>query len=1245
MASSDDEADTQPLSVSNYHFVDDKDAPVSFSILPIQWSESESVEGKKEKVFLHGNADNGLQKIFLQVVAWRFDLSNVKPEMSVLAKDKRWIKLQKPRKSYEEIVRSVLITVYFMHYVRKNLEALGKSVWDSLSKNKDFSHYEVKPSHNDLLNHMGLMGEAAARDAVLAKSKLLLMVMEDKDRMSIKKLSDEEVKELARPGFIIADDIDNDAIDETVVEEESDEEDELFDSVCSFCDNGGELLCCEGKCMRSFHANEEDGEESSCASLGFSRKEVEEIQNFYCKNCEHNKHQCFACGELGCSDKFAGAEVFKCASATCGFFYHPQCVAKLLHLVISDAPTELVTNIAKGEPFTCPAHYCRICKEMENKNEHELHFAVCRRCPKSYHRKCLPRKVAFEDIVEEGIVARAWEDLLPNNRILIYCLKHEIDDELGTPIRDHIKFPYVKQKAKPATKEVINNNNAKLDDLHVKRTSAKLPKLSGKMSFGKVGIENPGKILGSIIPRNKANEASRRLLNENKRPTLKEAEKSDHEENQPSLGLQLYSHYQKGSKQINSSNHVNNVADNTLSVKRPKKLSSAPPQLDADSERRLLALVKEASSSITLESVIKEHKFVSTHTHSLKNVVEKTITMGKLEGSVEAVRTALRMLDEGHSIRDAEAVCGPDVMNRLFKWKDKLKVYLAPVLYGNRYTSFGRHFTQVEKLEGIVDKLHWYVQNNDMIVDFCCGANDFSRLMKKKLEETGKSCLYKNFDLLPTKNDFNFEMRDWMTVQRKELPLGSQLIMGLNPPFGLKAALANKFIDKALEFEPKLLILIVPPETERLDRKRSRYVLVWEDERFLSGKSFYLPGSVDSNDKQMEQWNVKPPPLYLWSHPDWADKHKLIAQEHGHLFRERDVSKTESFDKEKSSASHSMDDNYVDDTMLDRMLDHDFLKSTNDQDSSFMIGQMEGSSHGNVFRVSQERQDYLTINAENTSWKRKRTEENDGRGPAVTLPAIRQDINGISTPQSGSDMELSDNEVGNNGHTPLEPQSSIVDDRYRHLEPLSSSRVEFGQAYDETHNWPNVADPLPDYGLADLQEHNSGHLGDGTSSLGYRPHLRGDDIYPPGLPRPYLTEDVIQPLGVPRPYVMGADYIRLPGVPMPDPMSSSYLSGRGPAYNQMGSTYSVCGSGSELPYMMNTPAMQMSTPAMQRYAPRLDELNHVKTNSLGPEHPIVDRSTTSEHSAQSGSENVPPGFPGGSPHLYSRQNSSNWFSD
>ncbi|KAL6584729.1 Protein ENHANCED DOWNY MILDEW 2 [Orobanche minor] len=76
--------------------------------------------------------------------------------------------------------------------------------------------------------------------------------------------------------------------------------------------------------------------------------------------------------------------------------------------------------------------------------------------------------------------------------------------------------------------------------------------------------------------------------------------------------------------------------------------------------------------------------------------------------------------------------------------------------------------------------------------------------------------------------------------------------MGLNPPFGVKSALANKFIDKALKFKPKLIALIVPLETERLDKKDPPYDLVFEDSELLAGKSFYLPGSVDVNDKQME---------------------------------------------------------------------------------------------------------------------------------------------------------------------------------------------------------------------------------------------------------------------------------------------------------------------------------------------------------------------------------------------------------
>lgn len=40
--------------------------------------------------------------------------------------------------------------------------------------------------------------------------------------------------------------------------------------------------------------------------------------------------------------------------------------------------------------------------------------------------------------------------------------------------------------------------------------------------------------------------------------------------------------------------------------------------------------------------------------------------------------------------------------------------------------------------------------------------------------------------------------------------------MGLNLPFGVKAALANEFVNKAWQFKPKLLILIAPEETKRL---------------------------------------------------------------------------------------------------------------------------------------------------------------------------------------------------------------------------------------------------------------------------------------------------------------------------------------------------------------------------------------------------------------------------------------------
>lgn len=135
MASSDDECESVPRSVSDYDFVDDNDEPISFSELPVQWGDGERTGGNKEQIFIHGNIDNGLQKIYKQVTVWKFDLSEANPEILVLmSKENQWMKLQKPRKSFEDTIRTILITLHSLHFLRKYPETSGRALWDHVSK-------------------------------------------------------------------------------------------------------------------------------------------------------------------------------------------------------------------------------------------------------------------------------------------------------------------------------------------------------------------------------------------------------------------------------------------------------------------------------------------------------------------------------------------------------------------------------------------------------------------------------------------------------------------------------------------------------------------------------------------------------------------------------------------------------------------------------------------------------------------------------------------------------------------------------------------------------------------------------------------------------------------------------------------------------------------------------------------------------------------------------------------------------
>ncbi|KAI3435419.1 uncharacterized protein J3R85_006016 [Psidium guajava] len=600
------------------------------------------------------------------------------------------------------------------------------------------------------------------------------------------------------------------------VEDDKDAEDDCFGDICALCDDGGNLLCCEGKCVRSFHATEEAGEDSHCHSIGCSQLEVDATQTFKCENCAHDLHQCFACGKLGSSAKSSGADVFQCVSASCGHFYHPHCVAKLIHRRDEVAAEKLKLRIAVGESFTCPVHKCCVCNQIENKKERDMQFAVCRRCPKSYHRKCLPKK-------------------------------HQIDEEIGTPIRNHIKFPTIRanrvvagEKRKRRALESLSPEGKGLKKkLVASKDSSK--RASETQSHAKKEGEKDKKVKLSSTQDTaktvKAKNASKKFHKDTAMPSSLEPITSFTMSEHTSPRERLYSFMTKPSEQTQPGKKV--VLDSgEIRAVQPasKKPDDSLPELDADTERRLLTLMKEGASSITMGDVMGKQNVPSTHPQYLKSTVDKAITIEKVEGSVQ----------------------------------DKLRAYLAPFIYGMNYTSGGRHFTKVDKLQEIID--------------FCHGANDFSCLMAKKLEERGKKCSYKICDIFTSKICLEFELRDWITVQLKEPPSGSKLIMGLNPPFGVRADLVNKFIDKALEYKPKLFFATFPPETGRLDEEKILYDLVWGDERFLSGKSFDLPGSFDVKDKQFEeQWNNKPPLLYLWSRQDWTAEHGKIAQQLGHL--------------------------------------------------------------------------------------------------------------------------------------------------------------------------------------------------------------------------------------------------------------------------------------------------------------------------------------------------------------------------
>ncbi|KAH9606626.1 hypothetical protein KSS87_013062, partial [Heliosperma pusillum] len=422
MSSSDEEGEIFPERVTNYEFLNRAEEHVSLACLPLLSKKDAVADNGKTEVFLSCVCDEGLRKIYKEVVGWRYEISYVRPEISVLCKGRCWTKLLMPKRLYEVVHRSILITIHCLHFIKHNPEAAEEYMWSHLSK--VFSNYEITPSIKDCMNHIPLIRDAADNDQILKNSEFIQRTLSGQPlQTDMLKLEDVPAE---RPEFIVDEDIyDNSEDDET-----SDEEEVLFDTCCSFCDNGGDILCCEGRCMRSFHASRQTGVsgEEICEGLGFSEDRVKALAHFICRNCRYQRHQCFICGKLGMSDENGNAEdpnsmefvyklqlalpisvsvsvvphlscsllsytffqVFPCIVGNCGRFYHPKCVVKELQQRNDPQIENLEKKIVAMESFVCPAHRCFSCQQLEDRTVPELQFAVCRRCPKSYHKKCLP---------------------------------------------------------------------------------------------------------------------------------------------------------------------------------------------------------------------------------------------------------------------------------------------------------------------------------------------------------------------------------------------------------------------------------------------------------------------------------------------------------------------------------------------------------------------------------------------------------------------------------------------------------------------------------------------------------------------------------------------------------------------------------------------------------------------------------------------------------------------------------------
>ncbi|KAK9800273.1 hypothetical protein WJX73_001364 [Symbiochloris irregularis] len=252
-----------------------------------------------------------------------------------------------------------------------------------------------------------------------------------------------------------------------------------------------------------------------------------------------------------------------------------------------------------------------------------------------------------------------------------------------------------------------------------------------------------------------------------------------------------------------------------------------------------------------------------------------TVTQAQLDSWRKALDGATNALARGNKPEAQRQWLPHHIVTSMLQREDQMRISLAPFLHASRYTSYGRHFTLTPMLKLLSEQLVPFMDHEDTVVDFSCGANEWVPLMKRECAKHGKQCRGRSFDIITPMDVQDYVQKSWFDVRdRGDLaPDADKLVIGLNPPFGANNSLANKFTMHAAAFSPRLIVLIVPPSTaipRRGDMVNGTplphgYNVIYEDHQMLAGKSFKIPGVGSS-------WNHTTPPVRLLAREDWFDK-------------------------------------------------------------------------------------------------------------------------------------------------------------------------------------------------------------------------------------------------------------------------------------------------------------------------------------------------------------------------------------